>query len=115
MARGREATIKRYAKERYANRGPRREKLGELIALRKAKFPKMQCQEFCKLLGVSRMHMTTIEVGRKEPSLELALRWLEILGPEARMSMFGPLPIAEQRIRTIKRLQELSPEFYQAA
>jgi hypothetical protein len=29
--------------------------------------------------------------------------------------MFGPLPLAEQRVRTIKRLQEISPEFYQAA
>jgi DNA-binding XRE family transcriptional regulator len=100
---------------RYANRPPRRPRLDELIALRKQKFPKMQCQEFCKLLGITRMHMTTVEVGRREPSLELALRWLEVLGPEARMSMFGPLPLAEARVRTIKKLQELSPEFYQAA
>jgi DNA-binding XRE family transcriptional regulator len=103
------------SKVRYANRPPRRPKLVALIALRKAKFPRMQSQEFCKLLGITRMHMTTIEVGRREPSLELAVRWLEVLGPEARMSMFGPLPLAEQRIRTIKKLQELSPEFYQAA
>jgi DNA-binding XRE family transcriptional regulator len=72
-------------------------------------------KDFCKWLGITRMHMTTIEVGRREPSLELALRWIEVLAPEARMSMFGPLPVAEERVRTIKRLQELSPEFYQAA
>jgi DNA-binding XRE family transcriptional regulator len=108
-------TVKRYSKQRYDNRPPKRPKLDALIALRKAKFPKMQCQEFCKLLGITRMHMTTVEVGRREPSLELAMRWIEVLGPEAKMSMFGPLPLAEQRVRTIKKLQKLSPEFYQAA
>jgi DNA-binding XRE family transcriptional regulator len=106
---------KERSKMRYANRPPKRPRLDALIALRKQKYPDMQSQEFCKLLGITRMHMTTVEVGRREPSLELALRWIEVLGPEARMSMFGPLPIAEERVRTIKRLQELSPEFYQAA
>jgi DNA-binding XRE family transcriptional regulator len=102
-------------KERYASRPPKRPKLDELIALRKAKFPDMMCKDFCQLLGITRMHMTTVEVGRREPSLELALRWLEVLAPEARMSMFGPLPQAEKSVRMIKKLQELSPEFYQAA
>jgi DNA-binding XRE family transcriptional regulator len=108
-------TPEELSKKRYANRPARRPRLDELIALRKQKFPKMQCQEFCKLLGITRMHMTTVEVGRREPSLELALRWMEVLGPEAKISMFGPLPVAEQRVRTIKKLQKLSPEFYQAA
>jgi hypothetical protein len=61
------------------------------------------------------MHMTSVEVGRRPPGLELALRWLELLAPEARIDMFGPLPMVEARIDTMRRLQRLSPETYQAA
>jgi transcriptional regulator with XRE-family HTH domain len=100
---------------RYANRPPNRPKLEELIALRKAKYPKMMARDFAALLGVTRMHMTTVEYGRREPSLDLALRWLTLLAPEAKMRMFGELPLIEARIRSLKHLKEISPEFYQAA
>ena len=70
---------------------------------------------FAKLLGITRLHMTSIEVGRRQPSLELALRWLALLAPEARLDMFGPLPVVEERVRLIKQLQQVAPEFFKAA
>ena len=42
--------------------------------------------------------------------MELALRWLVVLAPEARLDMFGPLPVVEERSRLIKQLQEISPK-----
>lgn len=89
--------------------------LDELIALRQAKFPQMMQRDFAKFLGITRLHMTSIEQGRRSPSLELAIRWLQALAPEARMEMFGPLPLVEARIRALKRLQEIAPKFFKAA
>ena len=72
-------------------------------------------RDFAKMLGITRLHMTSIEVGRRRPSLELALRWLALLAPEARIEMFGTLPVLEERIRVIKQLQKVSPEIFKAA
>jgi DNA-binding transcriptional regulator YiaG len=96
-------------------RPPRREPLHELMRLRRQKYPSMMQRDFAALLGVTRLHLTTVEQGRRAVSLQLALRWLEVLAPEARLDMFGPLPIVEERVRQIKRLQEVSPEFFKAA
>ena len=84
----------------------------EPIALRQSKYPGMMQRDFAKKLGITRLHMTSIEVGRRSPSLELALRWLALLAPEARLSMFGPLPVVEERVRLIK---QLPPETFKAA
>jgi DNA-binding XRE family transcriptional regulator len=89
--------------------------LTELIALREQRCPDMLQKDFAKILGITRLHMTAIEQGRRTPSIELALRWIQVLAPEARMEMFGPLPVVEERIRAIKRLRELSPETFEAA
>ena len=91
-------------------RPPSRPKLSELIALRKAKFPGMTQKDFAAKLGITRLHMATIEQGRRAASMELALRWLLVLAPEARLSMFGPLPIVEERLTLIKRLRQVSPQ-----
>ena len=96
-------------------RPPPRPPLTDLILLRKAHYPKMMQRDFAAMLGITRLHMSAIEAGRRSPSMELALRWLEVLAPEARMDMFGPLPVIEERIRAIKRLKELSPETFEAA
>ena len=96
-------------------RPPNQGKLDALIALRQAKYPGMLQKDFAPLLGITRLHMVAVETGRRRASLELAARWLKLLAPEGRLSMFGPLPIVEERIRAIKRLQELSPEAFKAA
>ena len=85
------------------------------MGLRRQKFPGVMLRDFAAKIGITRLHLTAIEQGRRTPSLQLALRWLEVLAPEARLDMFGPLPVVEERVRQIKRLQELSPEFFQAA
>jgi transcriptional regulator with XRE-family HTH domain len=85
------------------------------MQLRRQKFPGVMLRDFAAKIGITRLHLTAIEQGRRTPSLDLALRWLQALGPEARLDMFGPLPVVEERVRQIKRLQELSPEFFQAA
>ena len=85
------------------------------MALRQQKYPAMMQRDFAALIGVTRLHLTSIEQGRRAPSLELALRWLAVLAPEARLDMFGPLPVVEERVRLIKRLQKVSPEFFEAA
>ena len=96
-------------------RPPPQPPLNELIALREAKYPDLMQRDFAKRLGVTRLHMTAIEMGRRRPSVELALRWLALLAPEARLSMFGDVPVIAGRIAAMKRLQKLSPEFFKAA
>jgi DNA-binding XRE family transcriptional regulator len=96
-------------------RPPPREPLRELIRLRQLHYPDMMQRDFAKMLGITRLHMTSVEMGRRLPSMALALRWLEALAPDARLEMFGPLPVVEERIRAIKRLKELSPETFEAA
>ncbi|HEY1881223.1 MAG TPA: helix-turn-helix transcriptional regulator [Caulobacteraceae bacterium] len=86
-----------------------------MIALRKARHPNLKTSGFAHVLGVTRLHLTSIESGRRKPSMQLALRWLTALGPGARMSMFGPLPLVEERIRAIKHLQRNLPEIWKAA
>jgi DNA-binding XRE family transcriptional regulator len=88
--------------------------LDELIALRQKHYPNMLQKDFAKLLGITRLHMTSIEVGRRRPSIELALRWLALLAPEARFDMFGSLPVVEERLRMLKQLQKVSPDIFKA-
>ena len=88
--------------------------LAELVALRRAKYPDVRQREFAKKLGITRLHMTSIEMGRRTPSIELALRWLALLAPEARLDMFGPLPVVEERLRVLKQLKKVSPETFKA-
>jgi DNA-binding XRE family transcriptional regulator len=88
----------------------------ELIELRLKKFPDMMQRDFAeKKLGITRLHMTSIEMGRRLPSMALAARWIEALAPEARIKMFGPLPEVTRRIREIRRLQKVAPEIFSAA
>jgi DNA-binding XRE family transcriptional regulator len=89
--------------------------LAELIAIRQRIHPEMMQRDFAALLGITRLHMTSIEMGRRTPSVELALRWLALLAPHARLEMFGPLPVVEERVRLIKQLQKVSPEIFKAA
>jgi DNA-binding XRE family transcriptional regulator len=96
-------------------RPPPRAPLAELIRLREKLYPDVLQRDFAARLGITRLHMSSIEVGRRTPSMELALRWLKLLGPQARLEMFGPLPVIEGHIRAIKRLRELSPETFEAA
>lgn len=89
--------------------------LTDLIRLRQERYPLLMQRDFAAQLGITRLHMTSIEMGRRTPSVELALRWLALLAPEARLEMFGPLPVVEERVRALKRLQEVSPETFRAA
>jgi len=101
--------------EALHSRPPRRPPLEALIELRLVKYPELKQKEFAALLGVSRLHHTAIESGRRVPSLDLALRWLALLAPEAKLDMFGPMPRLEARLRDLRTLQRLSPEFCSAA
>jgi DNA-binding XRE family transcriptional regulator len=92
-----------------------RPQLTELIRLRQERYPDLMQRDFAQMLGITRLHMTSIEMGRRTPSTELALRWLALLAPQARLEMFGPLPVVEERVRALKRLQEVSPETFKAA
>jgi transcriptional regulator with XRE-family HTH domain len=84
----------------------------ELIRLRQKKYPDMLQRDFAKLLGVTRLHLISIEQGYRRPSVDLVLRWLELLKPEARLSMFGDIPDVTTRL---KQLQKLSPKIFEAA
>jgi hypothetical protein len=97
-------------------RPPHRPPLAELIALREKKYPNMMPRDFAKdHLGITRLHMNAIERGFRVPSMELVLRWLEVLKPEAKIDMFGPLPVVEAKLRALKRLKEIAPDFFKAA
>ena len=89
--------------------------LADLIRLRQERYPLLMQRDFAAQLGITRLHMTSIEMGRRTPSVELALRWLALLAPEARLEMFGPLPVVEERVKALKHLQEVSPETFRAA
>jgi transcriptional regulator with XRE-family HTH domain len=91
-------------------RPPPQPHLGELIALRQRRFPNLMVRDFAAMLGVTRLHLTNVERGRRRPSADLVLRWLALLAPEARLSMFGDLPVIEERIRALKKLQQVSPK-----
>jgi len=93
-------------------RPPNQPRLNELIALRQKRFPETMQRDFAAMLGITRLHLTSVEQGRRRPSVDLVLRWLALLGPEARLSMFGGLPVVEERVRALKRLQEVSPEIF---
>ena len=95
-------------------RPPPRPPLKELIGIRLTKYPDMQQHDFAKRLGITRLHMTAIEMGRRTPSTELALRWLSLLAPQARLDMFGPLPVIEERLSLLKKLQKFAPKTYAA-
>ena len=95
-------------------RPPRRPPLEELIGIRRSKYPDMEQHDFAKRLRITRLHMTAIEMGRRTPSTELALRWLALLAPQARLDMFGPLPVIEERLGLLKKLQKFAPKTYAA-
>ena len=98
------------------HRPPPQAPLDELIALRLQKYPGMLQSEFAlKILGVTRLHMTNIEQGRRRPSPELLARWLAALAPEGHIGMFGSLPMIEQRIRSLQNLQRVVPNLFKAA
>ena len=96
-------------------RPPEQPPLIELTRLRQELFPEVLQKDFAKKLGITRLHMSAVEMGRRRPSLDLTLRWMALLAPKARLDMFGHLPVVEERVRALKRLQELSPDFFQAA
>ena len=84
----------------------------DLIRLRQQKYPHLLQRDFAKLLGITRLHLIAVEQGYRRPSLDLVLRWLELLRPEARLSMFGEIPGVTARV---KQLQKLPPETFKAA
>jgi len=92
----------------------KRPPLLDLIELRKQKFPGKRV-EFAESLGIVAGHLLSIEQGRRTPSPALAVRWIEALGPPARLEMFGPLPELEAAVKTTKHLQRVEPSFYEAA
>lgn len=96
-------------------RPPDQPPLSELKDLRAKLHPEMMQKDFAKLLGITRLHMTSIEKGRRRPSIELALRWLTLLAPDARLDMFGELPVVEERVRLIKNLEKIAPKVFEAA
>jgi DNA-binding XRE family transcriptional regulator len=96
-------------------RPPEQPPLIELMRLRRTLYPSTRQKDFAAKLGITRLHMTAIEMGRRRPSLDLALRWLRLLAPMARLDMFGELPVVEEHLRALKKLQEVSPDIFKAA
>ena len=88
------------------SRPPEQPQLLELIELREKHYPGMPVADFGKLLGISRLHVISVERGRRRPSMDLLLRWLALL-PGARLGMFGDLPTIEKRIRLLQQIQTL--------
>ena len=88
----------------------------ELLRLRREhhKLHGDRAETFAEKLGVSRMHMTSVERGRRDPSLELAVRWLELLGPEATPDLFEPCP-ALDLCKALQRRFKAQPENTEAA
>jgi transcriptional regulator with XRE-family HTH domain len=70
------------------------------------KHPCLLQADFAIMLGISRLHLIAIEQGRRRASAELAARWLAALAPEAKLDMFGDLPVVKRRARAFKRLQK---------
>ena len=95
-------------------RPPGQPPLDDLVRLRQARYPDMTQADFAMQLGITRLHLVSIERGRRRPSMELVLRWLALL-PEARLDMFGDLPVVERRIRMLGLLQQVSKKTYKAA
>ena len=87
--------------------------MDELVRLREKHYPGMTQIEFGKLLGITRLHLLSVEKGRRRPSIELVLRWLAVL-PQARLEMFGDLPIIERRLRLLLEMQKASPQTFAA-
>jgi DNA-binding XRE family transcriptional regulator len=87
----------------------------ELIRLRHKHYPGMTQREFAQKLGITRLHLISIEKGYRRPSSDLVLRWLELLAPEGRLSMFGDVPGVTALFRSFHHLQKISPQIFQAA
>ena len=85
-------------------RPPDQPPLDELVRVRQAHYPEMSQDDFAKMLGITRLHLVSIERGRRRPSTELVLRWLALLAPDATLAMFGDLPTVEKRISELKRI-----------
>ena len=96
-------------------RPPEQPPLVELMRLRREIYPDMRQKDFAAKLGITRLHMTAIEMGRRRPSLDLALRWLALVAPHGRLDMFGELPVVEERVRLIKNLEKIAPKVFEAA
>jgi DNA-binding XRE family transcriptional regulator len=87
----------------------------DLIRLREKHYPDMTQREFALKIGITRLHLIAIEQGYRRPSANLVLRWLEMLAPEARLSMFGDVPEVVARFNDFMRLQKAYPHIFQAA
>jgi transcriptional regulator with XRE-family HTH domain len=84
------------------------------MAARDKKYPDMSDTEFAKMLGVTRLHIISVERGRRSPSADLVLRWLDALAPHATLEMFGDLPVVARRIQALKRLEKIAPKAFAA-
>jgi DNA-binding XRE family transcriptional regulator len=96
-------------------RPPDQPPLDELVRLRQQRYPDLTQEGFAKQLGITRLHLVSIERGRRRPSMELVLRWLALLAPEARLDMFGDLPVVKKRIHMLGLLQKVSSKTFKAA
>jgi DNA-binding XRE family transcriptional regulator len=83
-----------------------------LIELRRAK--RIKAYDFAKRLGVTRTHLTNIERGRRDPSVELALKWIELL-PNATLALFQPMPSFDALVTKVKALEKINPKLFKAA
>lgn len=68
--------------------------MADLVPLIELKFARMRAglsqTEFAKKLGITRLAVLNIEVGRRSPSMSLALRWTQALGPHGHLNLFDP-------------------------
>jgi transcriptional regulator with XRE-family HTH domain len=86
----------------------------DLIAAREKRYPHVTGDAFATMLGITRLHMISVERGRRTPSADLVLRWLALLAPDATLEMFGDLPLVEKRLSILKRLQKVAPKTFAA-
>ena len=100
---------------RSRTRPPAQPPRDDLIRLRAKHYPGLTQREFAEKLGITRLHLISIEQGYRRPSTDLVLRWLELLAPEGRLAMFGEVPEVIARFRSFHHLQKISPAIFQAA
>jgi hypothetical protein len=108
-------TFEHHAEMRTRIRPPPQPPRDELIALRQKYFPGVLQKDVAKMLGITRLHLIAVEQGYRRPSTNLVLRWLELLAPDARLSMFGDVPATMKRFEEFFRLQKNYPKIFKAA
>ena len=73
-------------------------------------FPKTTIAAFAGKIGLTEKDVISVEVGRRDPSLAIVIKWLAVLGPDATLALFRPLPHFDDYLVRLAELQRLDPQ-----